>query len=279
MPKKPSKPTPRPPKAGVAKSAKEPPVRKLTDVFTTLSGETMTRRQLSNLVSRANYRAQQSIKYLTPGEYENVRENYAKTVMSTGLFEKGSERFTLKGITDPKELRKIEAAARKALKSRYLTPAKYKKIENARKAAWAEEGITGKDYEMLQEIFKSQEWHRLQKTGYNDSNQVIAYIKDDLLSKHKLNNRNLGVFKDILDQYDSQLQGGEVKPITIPTKALPKPRKGRKKKEPGVIYNKNTEDIAEQPQSELAPPKTFERSYVLNTPQDVIDAFIDAMEK
>lgn len=277
MPKKPSKPTPRPPKSGVTKSAQEPSVRKLTDVFTTLSGETMTRRQLSNLVSRANYRAQQSIKYLTPDEYEYARENFGKAVMSTGAFPKGSERFTLKGLTDPRQLRKIEAAARKALGSKLLSPTKYQKIEAMRKETWAEAGIKGRSYNILKKIFKSQEWHRLQKTGYNDSNQVIAYIKDDLLSKHKLNNRNLGVFKDILDQYASQLQGGEVKPITIPTKALPKPHKGRKKKEPGVIYNKNTENIAEL-QSEPEQPKTFERSYVLNTPQDVIDAFIDAME-
>lgn len=266
MPKKPSKPTPRPPKAGVAKSAKEPPVRKLTDVFTTLSGETMTRRQLSNLVSRANYRAQQSIKYLTPGEYENVRENYAKTVMSTGLFDKGSERFTLKGISDPKELRKIEAAARKALKSKYLTPAKYKKIENARKAAWAEEGIIGKDYEMLQKIFKSQEWHRLQKSGYNDSDQIIAYIKDELLSQHKLNNRNFKTFKAILREYANQLQGGEASPIELP-------QTRGKRKGYNVVYGKGVRQQDEEPMNQ-----PVKKLFTLENSQDVIDAFLDVIE-
>ena len=263
--KKPTAPGARPPRSGVQKQEVRAPVTKLTDTFTTISGQTMTRRQLSNLVSRANYRAQQSIKYLTPGEYQNVKENFERGIASTGLYPAGQGRYTLAGITDPKELRKIEAAARKALESRYLTPARYKQIEDRRAAALAEKGIEGKDYQLLKKIFKSQEWHRLQKSGYSDSDQIIQMLKDELLSTNKLNNQNFGMFKKILGEYGRQLEGAAPKPIQLPS------GKTAKRQSFTPIY-KGSE--AEGKGSRKRPKS---RKYTLDNPDDVIDAFLDVI--
>ena len=264
--KKTTAPGARPPRSGVQKQEVRTPVTKLTDTFTTISGQTMTRRQLSNLVSRANYRAQQSIKYLTPGEYQNVKENFERGIASTGLYPAGQGRYTLAGITDPKELRKIEAAARKALESRYLTPARYKQIEDRRAAAWAEHGIEGKDYQMLKKIFKSKEWHRLQKSGYSDSGQIIQMIKDELLSTSKLNSQNFGRFKKILGEYGRQLEGAAPTPIKLPS------GKTAKRKSFTPIYK------GSEAEDKDAWKKPDDKLYKLGTPADVIDAFLDIIQ-
>lgn len=165
---------------------KKPPVTKLGDTFTTLSGETMTRRQLSNLLARANRTIKKKIAEApTERKAKRIGKLFKEGIASTGVYEPGADRYTLKGITDPRQLKRLEASARKALGSTLVNTRSLKESERKRMASLSdpkhkiirELGKGGEeDYEVLKELWESEEWETIRSSGWYDSGDLLREV-------------------------------------------------------------------------------------------------------
>lgn len=156
--------------------------QKSSDTFTTISGKTMSRKQLQNLVSKANYKIEHSKEHLTEKEYKQVKEHYAAQAKGLGMTE---GKLSIKDVTDKRKLRAIEAAARHTLQSHYVQKSKYKQIEKKRLAEFQRKGyVTNEDqYKLLQELFRSKAWAELRESGYASSDQMLQSLQDDVLAE------------------------------------------------------------------------------------------------
>lgn len=156
--------------------------QKSSDTFTTISGKTMSRKQLQNLVSKANYKIEHSKEHLTEKEYKQLKKHYAAQSKGLGMTE---GKLSIKDVTDKRKLRAIEAAARHTLQSHYVQKSKYKQIEKKRLAEFQRKGyVTNEDqYKVLQELFRSKAWAELRESGYASSDQLLQSLQDDVLSE------------------------------------------------------------------------------------------------
>lgn len=178
--------------------------QKSTDTFTTFSGKTMNRRQLSQKIYRANRAIKKSIKYLTGKEYKVMKEQYENLAeLSMG---KGNYYLSIKNVHDVKKLKRIEQAATRLLSYTYLNENKYNKMISAQKKTLSttlsttvyvkdKEGkvidqytkylLSDAQMDRLRDyIFSSDEWHHLVENELFDSKQAIEIIN----KKGSLNN-------------------------------------------------------------------------------------------
>lgn len=144
MAKRPQKQTISTPSPGKRRVTAKKDAIKLTDtIWTTGKGQTYTRRQLSNKLSRANYKLRQAQNYMTDRGYRNLVQDFADVVdtayRAAGRQIYGTEgdlplRFTdqglfsLRGITDPKALRIISDAADRILSWERMNKTGYKTL-------------------------------------------------------------------------------------------------------------------------------------------------------
>lgn len=158
------------------------PVKKLSDTFTTSSGKTMTRRQLSNLVARANYRVSQSRKYLSSKEYQNYKDQHEAGVQATGAYPEGQGVLTLKGITDPRKLRAIEKQARRVLQSHYASKKKYQATQKKRYETFKEKGLVKneEEFDLLMDLFRSRAWQKATENEIISSEQLLRMLQDEI---------------------------------------------------------------------------------------------------
>lgn len=155
---------------------------KSSDTFTTVSGKTMSRKQLQNLVSKANYKVEHAKEHLTEKEYKELRKRYGAQSRALGS---GDGKLSIKDVTDPRKLRAIEAAARHTLASHYVQKSKYKKIEKKRYETFKRQGYVSNEeqYKVLQELFKSQAWAEMRESGFVSSDQLLRSLQDDVLAE------------------------------------------------------------------------------------------------
>ena len=175
----------------MARSTK--PVKKLSDTFTTSDGRTMTRRQLSNLISRANYRVQQSRKHLSSKEYNRFKRYYEAGVQSTGAYPAGQGILTLKGITDPRKLRAIEKQARYALQSHFISRKKYQATIEKRYSKYLEKKIVQnrEQFDFLQDLMSSDAYQKAIDNNVFSYRQLIQTLTEDVLTESAVINDDL----------------------------------------------------------------------------------------
>ena len=179
------------------------PVKKLSDTFTTSSGKTMTRRQLSNLVSRANYSVSQSRKYLSSKEYVRFRDLYETKVQSTGAYQPGQGILTLKGITDPRKLRAIEKQARSTLQTHFATKRKYQLTIQKRFEKFMEKELVKNwdEFELLMDLFDSQAWQKATENEIISSEQLLRSLQDEIFYEGSANSETISALQAILEKY------------------------------------------------------------------------------
>lgn len=175
---------------------KNPPVKKLTDTFVTVTGEKMTRRQLSNMVSQLNYRMKKAREYVSAKEYTMLKERFEQDIAALGLYEEGTGLLSLKGITDPKQLRAIESMTRRIRGSHFLTKKRYQEIEKKRRETFKERGLAKDDqeYDMLMKFFDSSAWDTLKNSTFVDKYDIMQILRDDVFSMGDVDD---SVFEDI----------------------------------------------------------------------------------
>lgn len=179
------------------------PVKKLSDTFTTSSGKTMTRRQLSNLVSRANYRVSQSRKYLSSKEYNRYKDQYEAGVQATGAYPSGQGILTLKGITDPRKLRAIEKQARQALQSHFASKKKYQATEKKRYETFEAKGLVKnkEEFDLLMDLFRSQAWQKATENEIISSEQILRSLQDEIFQEGAADSETISALQDIISKY------------------------------------------------------------------------------
>lgn len=179
------------------------PVKKLSDTFTTSSGKTMTRRQLSNLVSRANYRVSQSRKYLCSKEYNRYKDQYEAGVQATGAYPSGQGILTLKGITDPRKLRAIEKQARNALQSHFASKKKYQATEKKRYDTFKDRGLVKnkKEFDLLMDLFRSRAWQKAVENEIISSDQILRMLQDEIFQEGSADSETISALQEILEKY------------------------------------------------------------------------------
>lgn len=177
---------------------KKPPVKKLTDTFVTVTGEKMTRRQLSNMVSQLNYRMKKTREYVSAKEYTMLKDRFEQNIATLGIYEEGTGLLYLKGITDPKQLRAIESMTRRVLGSHYLTKKRYQEIDKKRRETFKEKGLAKDDreYDMLMKFFDSSAWDTLKNSTFVDKYDIMQIFRDDVISMGYVDD---SVFEDIND--------------------------------------------------------------------------------
>lgn len=156
-----------------------------SDTFTTADGRTMTRKQLQNLVSKANYKVEHARSHLSPKEYKQLRKNYAARVAALGIYVEGQEKLSIKGVVSEKKLRAIEATARGALGSAYVQKKKYKQIDTKRFEEFKRKKyIENEDqYKLLKDLFTSKAWNKARDKGVIDSKQLLQQIQDEIMAR------------------------------------------------------------------------------------------------
>ena len=164
--------------------ANKKPVSSLQSViWETPEGETFTRRQLSNKLSRANYKLKQAEKYMSAKGYEKLQKDYADVVgtayRSAGRIVAGAGQplparyqdqkiFTLKGITDARVMRALNDAADRILSWERMTKSGYDVLRaNAVVAQMQKFNLSEEDAEMLVDLYDSDDW--------DDFHAAIAY--------------------------------------------------------------------------------------------------------
>lgn len=179
------------------------PVKKLSDTFTTSSGQTMTRRQLSNLVSRANYRVSQSRKYLSSKEYNRYKDQYEAGVQATGAYPSGQGILTLKGITDPRKLRAIEKQARQALQSHFASKKKYQATEKKRYETFKDRGLVKnkEEFDLLMDLFRSRAWQKATENEIISSDQILRMLQDEIFQEGAADSETISALQDIISKY------------------------------------------------------------------------------
>lgn len=234
---------------------KQKPVKKLTDTFRTSDGRTMTRRQLSNLISRANYKVQQSRKYLSSKEYQRFKGYYEAGVQATGAYPEGQGKLTLAGITDPRKLRAIEKQARRALQSHFVSKKKYQDTEKKRFETFKGRGlIKNKDeYDLLMKLFGSEAWQKAVENDIIPSDQLLQLFQDEILAEGEGSPEVVEALNDIIAKYvlpqkeneeETATQAAEFEQPEINAPGIGK----KKKKAPRIstrIQEMDDEEIAE----------------------------------
>lgn len=175
MSKKPTKPTLSTPKPGAPRRASKKPVKGLKDIiWTTSEGSTYTRRQLSNKLSRANYRLKQAQNYMSPKGFERLKKDFADVVdtayRSAGRMIAGAgedlplryqdqELFSLKGIDDARVMRALSDAADRILSWERMTKTGYEMLRaNQIVAQMQRFRLSEADAEMLVDLYESDDW-------------------------------------------------------------------------------------------------------------------------
>lgn len=187
------------------------PVKKLSDTFTTSSGKTMTRRQLSNLVSRANYKVSQSRKYLSSKEYQKYKVQHEAGVQATGAYPEGQGVLTLKGITDPRKLRAIEKQARRVLQSHYASKKKYQATQKKRYETFRDRGLVKnkKEFDLLMDLFRSRAWQKATENEIISSDQILRMLQDEIFQEGAADSETITELQEILEKY---VDGSEAAP-------------------------------------------------------------------
>lgn len=207
MSKRPQKKTISTPSPGVRRVASKKDASKLTDtIWTTGSGQTYTRRQLSNKLSRANYKLKQAQQYMTARGYQNLVKDYADVVdtayRAAGRQIYGTEGdlplrytdqgiFSLQGITDPKALRIISDAADRILSWERMTKTGYDTLranaivsqQQRFKRFDPETGqlrtfLTDEQAEALVDLYESDDWADFSKGIKGASGTVMDMLVD-----------------------------------------------------------------------------------------------------
>lgn len=175
MSKKPTKPTLSTPKPGAPRRASKKPVKGLKDIiWTTSEGSTYTRRQLSNKLSRANYRLKQAQNYMSPKGFERLKKDFADVVdtayRSAGRMIAGAgenlplryqdqELFSLKGIEDARVMRALSDAADRILSWERMTKTGYEMLRaNQIVTQMQRFHLSEADAEMLVDLYDSDDW-------------------------------------------------------------------------------------------------------------------------
>lgn len=166
-------------------------IQKSADTFTTFSGKTMNRRELSRKIYRANQAIKKSRSYLTSREYKMMKEQYENLVEEA--IGKDNTYLTIKGIDDVRKLKRIEQAATRLLSYTHLNKSKYNKMvakqraslqaslsqeetikENGKLKTIRKNRLTDNQMDNLRDfIFSSNEWHHLVENELLDSHQAI----------------------------------------------------------------------------------------------------------
>lgn len=163
----------------------------------------MTRRQLSNLVSRANYRVSQSRSYLSSKEYVRFRDLYETKVQSTGAYQPGQGMLTLKGITDPRKLRAIEKQARSILQTHFASKRKYQLTIQKRFEKFIEKGLVKNwdEFELLMDLFDSQAWQKATENEIISSEQLLRSLQDEIFYEGAANSETISALQAVLEKY------------------------------------------------------------------------------
>jgi len=231
---------------------KQKQVKKLTDTFRTSDGRTMTRRQLSNLISRANYKVQQSRKYLSSKEYQRFKNYYEAGVQATGAYPEGQGKLTLAGITDPRKLRAIEKQARRALQSHFVSKKKYQETEKKRFETFKNRGLikNKNEYDLLMKLFASEAWQKATENDIIPSDQLLQLFQDEILAEGQGSPEVVEALNDIIAKYVLQQEDETTaQAAEIEQPGFTAPSIGRKnKKIPRIntrIQEMDDEEIAE----------------------------------
>lgn len=183
---------------------KQKQVKKLTDTFRTSDGRTMTRRQLSNLISRANYKVQQSRKYLSSKEYQRFKNYYEAGVQATGAYPEGQGKLTLAGITDPRKLRAIEKQARRALQSHFVSKKKYQETIEKRYAKYIEKDIVQnrEQFDFLMDLMSSDAYQKAIDNNLFSYRQMIQSLTEDVLAEGAVINDDVReLLQEVIERY------------------------------------------------------------------------------
>lgn len=179
------------------------PVKHRDDTFTTASGQTMTRRQLQNLVSKANYKIEHAKEYMSSSMHREVKKMYKTKIAATGTQAKGADKLSLKGITDAKQLRKIEAAAREALASHYTSKKRYHEIEDKRYETFKKKGLvtTQKEYDLLIKLFSSEAWKRARANKDFIYEQFLQMLQDEVFAQGQATPQTIELLQEVLTDF------------------------------------------------------------------------------
>lgn len=184
------------------------PVKGLKDTFRNSQGKSMTRRQLSNLVSKVNYKLKQAESYLSPAEFAKFQKAVRRGIAATGAYAKDTQYYTLKGITDPTKLRHIEIQARKALASHYMSHRRYVTTEEKRYQTFKDDyGFTRSEYSLLMKLFASDEWQKLRGQGVMDSDQILKLLRKNVFARGQRSDTVINALKDVMHNYDEAING------------------------------------------------------------------------
>ena len=181
------------------------PVKHRDDTFTTASGQTMTRRQLQNLVSKANYKIEHAKEYMSRSMHREVKKMYKTKIAATGTQAKGAGKLSLKGITDAKQLRKIEAAAREALASHYTSKKRYHEIEDKRFETFKKKGLvtTQKEYDLLIKLFSSEAWKRARANKDFIYEQFLQMLQDEVFAQGQATPQTIELLQEVLTDFSA----------------------------------------------------------------------------
>lgn len=227
------------------------PVKKLSDTFTTSDGRTMTRRQLSNLISRANYKVQQSRKYLSSKEYQRFKGYYEAGVQATGAYPEGQGKLTLAGITDPRKLRAIEKQARRTLQSHFVSKKKYQDAEKKRFETFKNRGLikNKNEYDLLMKLFGSEAWQKATENDIIPSDQLLQLFQDEILAEGEGSPEVVEALNEIIAKYVLQQEETTAQAAELEQPGFTAPGIGKKKKKiPRIntnIQEMDDEEIAE----------------------------------
>lgn len=249
--------------------------KKSSDTFTTISGKTMSRKQLQNLVSKANYKVEHSKEYLTEKEYKQVKSHYAAQSKGLGMTE---GKLSIKDVTDKRKLKAIEAAARHTLQSHYVQKSKYKQIEKKRLESFKRKGyVTNEDqYKVLQELFRSKAWAELRESGYASSDQLLQSLQDDVLAEGAQTDFAIEGLQAVINGF-ALLNAGkglqDLNPV-IKTGTWEDFENTALKVETGTWYNDEEDNVYFIPNID---PEAWENADEEDRAQKIVDALVDLL--
>lgn len=181
--------------------------KKLSDTFFTYRGEEITRKQLSQKMSRANSALKKSKEYLTQKEYEMVYKTF--TNITKEIYGFDNLPYSLKGVHDVKKLRQIEQAVYKTLNSTYLSKRKYKQMrEKQTKNLMKTINVNGNEITYnqavrMRDIFSTDIWHHLIENKLFDSSQIIELLASTGWLDNKGDVKDvIGILENIEDLHD-----------------------------------------------------------------------------
>lgn len=216
---------------------KKPPVTKLGDTFTTLSGETMTRRQLSNLLARANRTIKKKIAEAPAKKAKHIKKVFEGGIAATGVYEPGADRYTLKGITDPGQLKRLEASARKALGSTLVSVRAAKAADEKRREKFEDLNVIRsgeggkKDWETLKAIFETDTWKALRYSGWDPSDDILMNILAEANAAGMTNTpEQIEALQSVISLYGDAAKQGELD-TSAPLPSATKPRESQTRQE------------------------------------------------